>query len=697
MKKFLVFALFCLLISPLISSIEIEMSSDYDKGETIIASVSGTFLEPLTNSNIYFYRKNVRTTFDYSMGRIGDTYYIYAQTDKTPGNYSIVITNPIYLEEGKVSRKNIFKNFTINENIADFSVSPGLIIASEDFYINLENFKEEIISVNINTKTILGDSSDSLSFFSGVNEIGSSFDLNPLLVKRINILTEDISKTTIKYLYFSSNNLRYEIPIYIIVKDLPPEETDEIPSTFECEIDGDCSGTMVCDNNKCIPPSSEIECITDLNCGEGEVCENFKCVLDETSSGCSGSSTQSCSIIYGIGTQSRTCSNGEWSSWGTCTVKSCNLGYKISGNSCVLTTCSGSSTQSCSIVNGEGIKSRTCSNGEWSSWGECIIQSCESGYQKSGSSCVLTTCSGYSTRSCSITNGEGLQSRTCSNGEWSSWGTCTLNSCNSGYKISGNSCVIISTSTGCTSNEDCKSGRICKNGDCVYPPSDNVSTGCTSNEDCKSGRICKNGDCVYPTSTTISGCTSNSDCKSPRICKNGECIYPPILTNTTNSSINETEVKKCFLGIGCSSDEVCVDKICIKKENPNETEIPNNQTNTTGTSSTKDYDIIIDKETGEGIAVKDGEIINGTVILKKCSQINGTICSDGEICNIEEVMAFDNYCCIGSCSKVEKKNTKLIGWLIIGIVFLIFILFLSRYKNTRRKQYSFSELAKRRY
>jgi hypothetical protein len=55
--------------------------------------------------------------------------------------------------------------------------------------------------------------------------------------------------------------------------------------------------------------------------------------------------------------------------------------------------------------------------------------------------------------------------------------------------------------TGCLSNYDCKSGRICKNYVCVYSSSEqNQKTGCLSNYDCKSGRICIDKKCVLNSS-----------------------------------------------------------------------------------------------------------------------------------------------------------------------------------------------------
>jgi len=62
----------------------------------------------------------------------------------------------------------------------------------------------------------------------------------------------------------------------------------------------------------------------------------------------------------------------------------------------------------------------------------------------------ITTCSGSATQTCTITNGTGSQSRTCTNGTWSSYGTCAATSCNTGYVISGNACIVVTASNGNT-------------------------------------------------------------------------------------------------------------------------------------------------------------------------------------------------------------------------------------------------------
>ncbi|MDD2680847.1 MAG: right-handed parallel beta-helix repeat-containing protein [Patescibacteria group bacterium] len=114
------------------------------------------------------------------------------------------------------------------------------------------------------------------------------------------------------------------------------------------------------------------------------------------------------------------------------------------GSGGVTPSCSGSSTQSCVINNGQGNQARSCTLGVWSAWGSCSLVSCNEGYQISNNTCVPLSCSGSSTQSCVINNGQGNQARSCTLGVWSAWGSCSLVSCNEGYQISNNTCVLSS-------------------------------------------------------------------------------------------------------------------------------------------------------------------------------------------------------------------------------------------------------------
>lgn len=60
----------------------------------------------------------------------------------------------------------------------------------------------------------------------------------------------------------------------------------------------------------------------------------------------------------------------------------------------------------------------------------------------------VCNCAGSDNKSCPIENGEGIAYRTCSDCVWSDYGTCSVVSCDTGYEISGNSCILSLNSAG---------------------------------------------------------------------------------------------------------------------------------------------------------------------------------------------------------------------------------------------------------
>ena len=180
----------------------------------------------------------------------------------------------------------------------------------------------------------------------------------------------------------------------------------------------------------------------------GQVSNSYEYKNTTSSSGsCTSSTTQTCAITNGQGTQ--TCTSGTW---GTCTVVSCNSGYQINltTNSCSAVTCTGVSSQACTITNGVGVQTRTCTSGTWSAWGTCTLVSCNSGYTQSGNTCVASSAyptsglisywklDGNTNDFMGVNNGVATGVTSTSSG-------CTLNSC---YSFSGtNSYINVADST----------------------------------------------------------------------------------------------------------------------------------------------------------------------------------------------------------------------------------------------------------
>lgn len=211
MKKAAFLFLFLVVVFPLISAIEINMPSDIPQGETIIASVSGNFIDPITKSDISFYRGHLRTSFDYDIAKIGDNYSIYIQTtNKVKNNYSINISGVNYRIGSQVSNKQVSKTFEIINETADFSVNPGFIITNGNFSIKIQNLQPVPITIKVQG-----------------TDVEQSINLSSGQIKNLYINLEDISETTIRTITLSTENTEYNIPCYVIIEgnpNYPPEE-----------------------------------------------------------------------------------------------------------------------------------------------------------------------------------------------------------------------------------------------------------------------------------------------------------------------------------------------------------------------------------------------------------------------------------------------------------------------------------------
>ena len=75
----------------LVLAVEIEFtkgSSNFSQGETLIAKISGNFLQDVTSDNIFFYRTRVRIPMVYELKEVNGDFYVYALlTGKTEGDY----------------------------------------------------------------------------------------------------------------------------------------------------------------------------------------------------------------------------------------------------------------------------------------------------------------------------------------------------------------------------------------------------------------------------------------------------------------------------------------------------------------------------------------------------------------------------------------------------------------------------------
>ena len=108
-KSWIIFA-FVLLSISLVSSIQIDIDSELNQGETLVVKFSGEFYKPILENNVYFYRDTyIAVPIEFELLKIEGDYYISASSlGKIPGNYSLVIKNSEYSVAGGQKVPRIF-------------------------------------------------------------------------------------------------------------------------------------------------------------------------------------------------------------------------------------------------------------------------------------------------------------------------------------------------------------------------------------------------------------------------------------------------------------------------------------------------------------------------------------------------------------------------------------------------------------
>lgn len=228
MKSNFLFLILLLILSSfsMISAVEIQMRDSFKQGETLMAKISGNFLDPVLKENIQFYRGHVKVPMDFDITQINEEFYLYSVLPETSNNYSLVVEDVRYKKGSQVLDDDFSKNFSITEETIDFSVSPGFIVTLGGFSLKVQNLQDTAITINVNSEK-------DLYLKSGDEEI-------------INFETNE-NKTILKEVTLSSTNTQYNIPVYVIVNDtsLQLDDFDFLKSELNL--------TFIINTNRSIP------------------------------------------------------------------------------------------------------------------------------------------------------------------------------------------------------------------------------------------------------------------------------------------------------------------------------------------------------------------------------------------------------------------------------------------------------------
>ncbi len=628
MKRSVLFLLILLLlIIPLTSSVAIEAKSKYSQGETIIAKVSGNFITSIQESNIFFYRGHVRIPMSYDLGKVGDDYYIKASLiGKTENNYSIIIKNAQYYEAGRISSQDIISNFSITNETADFAIDPGFAITQGSFSIKTQSLKDNSLTIKIDV-------------FSGINA-SSSISLSSGQIKTINFDTNSLTKTTNDFIKLSSNGLIYNIPVYFTY--IPPQQQPQ-PYCGDKSID---SGEQ-CDTNDW----GTIKNCLSFGFNNGTLSCNAPGTTNECTFDISNCFNTSIPITNNTNNTNNT---------------GCTYDFQCSsGKACVQGSCATVQDQNAVCGNNKVELGEQCDGSDWNGLQGCSDFSFNNG-TLSCTNCVFNVNSCFNTieETC-IYNTDCSQGQVCSKRQCVPAPQCIYNSdCNSGYYCSANVCAKIAPD--CTYDNDCADGYQCKEQKCVQKPKEDE---CKTDSDCEFNKICSNNFCVDKKGTE---CVENSDCKSGYLCNQGYCFKKKCQVDYDCrygyycDKENFICVKKeCTTTFDCNYGKVCVNNACLIKE---------------GSQCSTNSQCSSGKTCARGNCINQSKVSTNPEIVKTCNDVGGQICADNNECtgNYRTINANGEtaVCCLSSCAeKKTSSSTKVIGWALIGFIFLIIIVF----------------------
>jgi hypothetical protein len=286
-----------------------------------------------------------------------------------------------------------------------------------------------------------------------------------------------------------------------------------------------------------------------------------------------------------------------------------------------------------------------------------------------------------------------------------SW--CTLNEeCGIGKLCANNSCVV--NSSWCINNSNCSSGKICLNNECV---TNSTNSECATDEECADGTICIGGFCIDEESNF--SCTIDEECELDEICINHNCVINESEECKTNDECEENklcldnkcvEIINCTKNKDCTNGTICREGICIEnstnfsciidEECSDDKICINNECSINWTS----FVCKKDSECGEGRLCIDERCINEDDVIiiddetgevKTCAEMEGVICSPtSQMCEGEKRTSAEAECCLGKCiNKTSNKSKKIVGWVLIIVIVLIFAwFFLKKYSKTKKKK-----------
>lgn len=151
MKKVMFGVIIAIMLFYSISALTLDIKDSFQMKETGMAKISGDIREPISKSQVNFYKGHVLvSSFEYDLVKIGNDYYVWFITPNSANNYSIEVKEVFSVIGGVPQTTTLTKNFSVIGNLSDYYIVPGAIISNQDFEIKfvLNEDSPKTISIN---------------------------------------------------------------------------------------------------------------------------------------------------------------------------------------------------------------------------------------------------------------------------------------------------------------------------------------------------------------------------------------------------------------------------------------------------------------------------------------------------------------------------------------------------------------------
>ena len=346
-----------------------------------------------------------------------------------------------------------------------------------------------------------------------------------------------------------------------------------------------CTPGSFCRPNdgKCIKSCGSVTCQKGDVCKEG-VCQKDPCAANPCKAGelCNASDPKK-PICVKDPCQSGICKHGRLCVKGRCLDDPCaliqcpNTKYRCLAGECVVRKscqvdldCPQQQvclTGRCFPPNCYDTK-KACTGGKLCLSGACNDDPCANANCQSGEfcrrndgacskPCASVSCAKNQRCQDGVCQPDPCSSVTCSAGTVCVKGACVRERCNASNVCKfGRLCLLRSQTCDddpCAGVKCPDSRQVCREGQCVAPPS------CVFDKDCPGAQLCAKGKCINP------ACQKNTDCQQDEICLEGQCQKDTCAGKTcpNHQLCRAGQCVGSCAGVFCKTGEVCVDGKCV--------------------------------------------------------------------------------------------------------------------------------------